>query len=352
MPYSKPISKQQLLLPERKNFIRLSSICQKNILERLSVDNLIRYIYYIISGDPYIDGDENNRISSGNDFRFTPEGHYLVEQIADDHHHHHSQFIGGGGGHKRFASSPSSMGFYPFNDGSSNRINDDDSYVLDWIAKHAQPQQQQQLPMPSMVMMMTENDRSLINNDGSFSFWKNLENSSRNNGLNNNNNNQLNILYPAFSTNNNNNINNRPDQMEVINLDPSPHSSSSSASTSSTLSTSNSQQQKQKAFPLMEPSTSSSQQKIPWYYQMENQQQHQMINLEQKDTQLFNAFRLPLPSVFNRMPIENRNHLLSTLPSQVKNKYEFYCWSSTTTNPFINGGGDGGNGIIHSSMAN
>ncbi|KAH7642890.1 hypothetical protein HUG17_9581 [Dermatophagoides farinae] len=248
MPYSKPISKQQLLLPERKNFIRLSSICQKNILERLSVDNLIRYIYYIISGDPYIDGDENNRISSGNDFRFTPEGHYLVEQIADDHHHHHSQFIGGGGGHKRFASSPSSMGFYPFNDGSSNRINDDDSYVLDWIAKHAQPQQQQQLPMPSMVMMMTENDRSLINNDGSFSFWKNLENSSH--------------------------------------------------------------------------------------------------------TQLFNAFRLPLPSVFNRMPIENRNHLLSTLPSQVKNKYEFYCWSSTTTNPFINGGGDGGNGIIHSSMAN
>ncbi|OTF82456.1 hypothetical protein BLA29_013166, partial [Euroglyphus maynei] len=88
MPYSKPIPKQQLLLPERKNFMRLSLIHQRNILERLSVDNLIGYLNYIINdddGDNINIGHDENVRSSGNNIRFTPEGHYLVEQIADDH---------------------------------------------------------------------------------------------------------------------------------------------------------------------------------------------------------------------------------------------------------------------------
>lgn len=396
MPYSKPISKQQLLLPERKNFIRLSLINQRDILERLSVDNLIRYLYYIIIGDPNIDGignsgigDENVRLSTStsgnnqnNNFRFTPEGHYLVEQIADDHNYQQQQqqqsIINGGsigvGGYKRFQT--------PFihsidnNNDISNRLRDD-AYVLDWIAKHPQPQpqsqqQSQQQQQPLSMIFNNGNGTNIMNAgaatlSSSFASSWTLNDAIQNqNGLCNNN-----VSFSPFSIDNNSNNNNnniRSERIELVDLNPLSSSSSQSSSSSTITATATSSSMLlNNQFQLnMEPTTTSTTLSITsnnnnnnniGHYPIENHplmmisnnnnvnnvnNNNSMINLERKDTQMFDSFCLPSPIIFNRMTMDNRNRLLSTLPSQVKNKYEFYCWSSNQTNTFFNGD----NGIV------
>lgn len=38
-------------------------------------------------------------------------------------------------------------------------------------------------------------------------------------------------------------------------------------------------------------------------------------------------FKLPDPESFSQMSMESQNELVSSLPGNVKNKYDFYCWS-------------------------
>ena len=56
------------------------------------------------------------------------------------------------------------------------------------------------------------------------------------------------------------------------------------------------------------------------------------INLDSKDSKLFDSFKLPNPAQFNEMSYDNRIQLLSKLPSNVRNKYELFCWSSQVQN--------------------
>lgn len=49
MPLSKPVKKQQFILPGPKEFHQLSKDKKENILKRLSTDNLILYLEYIVA---------------------------------------------------------------------------------------------------------------------------------------------------------------------------------------------------------------------------------------------------------------------------------------------------------------
>lgn len=48
MPLSKPVRKQQILLPSSKNFLLLPNDAKEDILKRLTIDNLINYIEFIV----------------------------------------------------------------------------------------------------------------------------------------------------------------------------------------------------------------------------------------------------------------------------------------------------------------
>jgi len=49
--------------------------------------------------------------------------------------------------------------------------------------------------------------------------------------------------------------------------------------------------------------------------------------LEINDPNLLATYELPKPAVFNEMAAEERTKILSALPNNVKNKYEYFCWS-------------------------
>lgn len=55
--------------------------------------------------------------------------------------------------------------------------------------------------------------------------------------------------------------------------------------------------------------------------------QKSIINLGIEEIKTFNHFNLPPPMIFKAMAVENRNRLLESIPIDVKNKYELFCWS-------------------------
>lgn len=52
------------------------------------------------------------------------------------------------------------------------------------------------------------------------------------------------------------------------------------------------------------------------------------INLNSKDSKIFDSYQLPKPAQFNEMSFDKRALVLAKLPSNVRNKYELFCWSS------------------------
>lgn len=68
MPLSKPVKKQQLLLPSPADFSLLGNEKKQHILKRLSTDNLIIYLEHIV----------------GNYNAPTKASHFTLEQIVED----------------------------------------------------------------------------------------------------------------------------------------------------------------------------------------------------------------------------------------------------------------------------
>lgn len=58
MPLSKPVKKQQLILPSPSDFNRLSFDKKELILRRLSTDNLIFYLEHIVNSYQYKETDQ------------------------------------------------------------------------------------------------------------------------------------------------------------------------------------------------------------------------------------------------------------------------------------------------------